>query len=130
MTSAAETGLFQVIGLDDGVYYLQESKAPDGYTLLTAPLALTVRAATANGQDWSGGSAQDALTGLTLTTGNVTSTGDTGTGVVTVQVESSKTTTLPATGGSGTRAFYTAGAILVAAAAVLLLVRKRGAGKG
>ena len=41
-TSAATTGLIDIAGLADGVYYLIENTAPAGYNLLTAPIPFTV----------------------------------------------------------------------------------------
>ena len=60
-----ENGLFKVIGLDDGTYWLKETKAPDGYNLITDPIKIEIKATTVNDQDWTAmeGPA-DALVGL------------------------------------------------------------------
>ena len=47
-------GVFKVIGLDDAVYKLKETKAPDGYNLLPAPIDFTIKAETSNNQNWTG----------------------------------------------------------------------------
>ena len=62
-----ENGLFKVIGLDDGTYWLKETKAPDGYNLITDPIKIEIKATTVNDQDWTAmeGPA-DALVGWKL----------------------------------------------------------------
>lgn len=45
-----ENGLFIVIGLDDGTYYLKETLAPSGYNTLAEPIKLVISANTNNGQ--------------------------------------------------------------------------------
>lgn len=48
-----DEGLFKVIGLDDGTYYLKETKAPDGYNILQEEIKLVISATTGNGQEKS-----------------------------------------------------------------------------
>lgn len=48
-----DNGLFKVIGLDDGTYYLKETKAPDGYNILQEEIKLVISATTGNGQEKS-----------------------------------------------------------------------------
>lgn len=50
MKSAAD-GTFIIHGLDSGVYYLKETKAPAGYRLLKDPIVLTVKATFTNDRD-------------------------------------------------------------------------------
>ena len=125
-----ENGLFKVIGLDDGTYWLKETKAPDGYNLITEPIKIVIDAATVNDQQWEATELpQDALTALRIevTVGGKTTSGDgnTETGIVDTNVENNQGAELPETGGMGTVIFYVLGAILVLGAGVLLIARKR-----
>lgn len=130
--TTANGGTFAVSGLDDGEYYLEETKPKDGYNTLSGPVKLTITASTTNGQAWENGQANAALTALKLTTeidGKATETKDedvqlTG-GKVTTTVENFTGATLPSTGGIGTTIFYVVGGILVVGAAVLLIAKKR-----
>jgi len=125
-----ENGLFKVSGLDDGTYWLKETKAPDGYNLITDPIKIEIKATTVNDQDWTAmeGPA-DALTALEIkvTVGSTTTsgTGDTESGIVATDIENNKGATLPETGGMGTTIFYVLGAILVLGAGGLLIARRR-----
>lgn len=87
-------------GLKDGTYYLEEVEAPAGYNLLKDPVQITVNGANATTAD---------LSSLTVT-GNV---------------ENSSGAELPETGGMGTTIFYVLGSVLILAAVVLLVTRKR-----
>lgn len=83
-------------------YYLYETKAPNGYNKLTAPVTITID--------------KD---------GNVTGCTTTNHEIQTLYVENKTGSTLPSTGGMGTKLFYTIGGILMAGAAIVLVVRKR-----
>lgn len=124
LTSDAN-GLFKVIGLDDGTYYLKETKAPTGYNLLSSEITVVITATTTNGQTWTDGQASSALTKLEVTADGTAGTGDTSTGIAGITVANNKGSTLPETGGMGTTIFYVLGSILVLGAAVLLITRKR-----
>lgn len=87
-------------GLADGTYYLEETAAPAGYNMLEAPVSVTVNGASATEAD---------LSALTVTQDVANDTG----------------TVLPSTGGMGTTIFYVVGSILVLAAVVLLITKKR-----
>ena len=96
-------GKVRVIGLDNGIYYLEETVAPAGYNKLTARQKFTI----ANGN-------LDAQF-----TGDIFSTGS---GVHVVNKTGSM---LPETGGMGTTIFYVAGGLLVGGAVVALVSKKR-----
>lgn len=122
-------GLFKVIGLDDGTYYLKETKAPDGYNKITEPIEIVITAATENDQNWEAGEGpKDALTALeiqvTVGSSETSGNGDTETGIVATDIQNNKGAELPGTGGMGTTIFYVLGAILVLGAGVLLIARR------
>ncbi len=124
LTSGAD-GLFKVIGLDDGTYYLKETKAPTGYNLLSSEIKVVITATTTNGQTWTDGRANSALTKLEVTADGKAGTGDTSTGIVGITVANNKGSTLPETGGMGTTIFYVLGTILVLGAAIMLITKRR-----
>lgn len=96
MTSNSDSALV-LNGLDAGTYYLEETKAPDGYNKLTDPVTVTI---TEDGKV------------------NETANG-------TVYVSNNAGATLPSTGGMGTTLFYVIGGGLMVAAVVLLVTKKR-----
>lgn len=107
-TGAVDTikvnGKVHISGLDKTTYWLEETKAPDGYNMLTErkPVSLT------------NGSNNTTLTSSTW------SEADHG-----VAVENNAGTVLPSTGGMGTTLFYVIGGGLMVAALVLLITKKR-----
>lgn len=119
-----ENGLFKVIGLDDGTYYLKETVAPSGYNTLADPIKLVISANTNNGQNGFGKTTE--LTTIDVTVDNGSAKGGTvATGTVSITVENNRGTTLPGTGGIGTTIFYVVGGGLMVAAAILLVTKKR-----
>ena len=119
-----ENGLFKVIGLDDGTYYLKETVAPSGYNTLADPIKLVISANTNNGQNGFGKTTE--LTTIDVTVDNGSAKGGTvATGTVSITVENNQGTTLPGTGGIGTTIFYVVGGGLMVAAAILLITKKR-----
>lgn len=105
-------GKFSITGLDAGTYYLKETTAPAGYNLLKDPVEIVITADI------------DATTNVGTAT---VSYGENSTG--TVKVENKTGTELPSTGGIGTTIFYVLGSVLVVAAGVLLVTKKRMDGK-
>lgn len=115
-----DAGHIEVKGLDDGTYWLKETKAPIGYNLLEEPYEFVIKADTKNGQTWDG-KPEDALDLVTQTgEGYIDANGG-----ITVKVANNKGSTLPETGGIGTYIFYIGGAALILVAGVLLVTKKR-----
>lgn len=110
-----EAGNPVIRGLDDSVnYYLYETKSPAGYNLLSEPVSFRIAA----------GYSED---GSKLSAGNPTVTignGEPSTTLSTNVVNQSGAE-LPSTGGMGTTLFYVLGGVLVLAAVVLLVTKKR-----
>lgn len=125
LTSAETTGLFSVAGLDAGTYKLREIVAPSGYNLLSDDITVVITATTTNGQTWTDGQASSALINLAVTADDEAGTGNTSTGIAGITVANNKGSTLPETGGMGTTLFYVLGSVLVLAAVVLLVTKKR-----
>ena len=96
-------GLARIKGLDNGTYYLKETKAPDGYTLLTTPASFTISSANLYKEVHDG----------------VVSAG------AAVYVENNKGVTLPETGGLGTLLFTVLGGGTALGTGVVLVTKKR-----
>lgn len=96
-------GLVSVVGFDNGTYYLEEVKTPDGFNQLASRHSFTI----ADGYLQS------------IFNGNIYSTGSG------VHVVNKSGTMLPETGGMGTTLFYIVGGVLVVAAVVVLITKKR-----
>lgn len=105
-----ENGAAKFRGLDAGIYYLKEIAAPAGYNLLKVEVEVEITA-TYN---------EDG----TLKASSAISTNK-GQYVQTQSIENKSGAELPSTGGMGTTIFYVLGSILVLAAVVLLVTKKR-----
>lgn len=117
-------GLFKVIGLDDGTYFLEETEAPGSYNKLTAPVKVAITATTVNNQSWDATPAK-ALTKLDVTADSKAGTGNVDTGIASINIANSKGSTLPSTGGIGTTIFYVLGGTLVVGSGIALVTKKR-----
>ncbi len=107
-------GDITVKGLKEGTYYLEETKAPDGYNKLTAPVKVDIANDSTDIHKLDSVKA-DGVDGIV--------SDDKAIGTITIA--NNKGSTLPSTGGMGTKLFYTIGGILMAGAAIVLVVRKR-----
>lgn len=140
-----ENGKIKIKGLDDGTYYLKETKAPTGYNQLEGAVKLEIKANTQNNQSWTEtpsdalltwDTSNDKATGLKLTIGEDESAEITYSltavedeygenGAVEAIIKNNKGSSLPSTGGIGTTIFYTVGGVLVVGAGVTLIAKKR-----
>ncbi|MDD7312425.1 MAG: SpaH/EbpB family LPXTG-anchored major pilin [Clostridiaceae bacterium] len=118
--TSGENGLFKVIGLDAGTYFLEEIVAPTGYNMLEKPIKIVITATVDASED---SASLDALT-ITVDDGTATA-GNLDSGIVATTVKNNKGATLPETGGMGTTLFYVLGGVLVVGAVVLLITKKR-----
>ena len=102
VSATIKAGKVTIKGLESGTYYLEETKAPAGYNVLAERVEVKIDHA------------------------NLTATVEGGTYVSGgVQVINQTGAELPSTGGIGTTIFYVVGGLLVVAAGVLLVTRKR-----
>ena len=104
-------GSYSISGLDSGVYYLKETKAPAGFNKIPDAKAVTIDAESKN----------SVYTG-TYTVDPVKNSGNYEGKVVIVNKTGSL---LPYTGSTGKVVFITVGSVLVLVVGVLLIVRKR-----
>lgn len=101
-------GKLVISGLDVGTYELTETKAPDGYIKLSAPVTITITDGNSNGKVDDGSASADGTDGY-----------------VELTVENGKGFTLPSTGGMGTMLFTAIGTVLMGGGLVLLLLYLR-----
>ncbi|MBR4021815.1 MAG: LPXTG cell wall anchor domain-containing protein [Ruminococcus sp.] len=121
------SGIINIIGLDEGTYYLKETAAPDGYNVLPEEIKVVI---TANTQDNTSDPINNATENLTVQVNEGTAVegleaNDNYTGVLQIQVANNKGTTLPETGGIGTKIFYILGGTLVIGSGAALVIKKR-----
>lgn len=116
-------GKLNIAGLNKGVYYLYETKAPDGYNRITEPIKIEITEATT--EKAKNGEFSVKTLKYTIGDGTEQTVADATTGTISATVENTSGSTLPSTGGMGTKLFYTIGGILMAGAAIVLVVRKR-----
>jgi LPXTG-motif cell wall-anchored protein len=117
--NGTKNAVFTFNRIDDGDYMLVETVTPSGYNTI-APQKFTVSATHASG----------ALTALSGNPANgavitMTSTLTEDEAKLSTNVLNNSGTVLPSTGGIGTTIFYVVGSILVVAAGVLLITKKR-----
>lgn len=99
-----EAGKVTVKGLDSDTYWLEETKAPDGYNKLAGRVEVKIE----------NGNLTTTMTGDTWAEGNGG-----------VQITNKTGAELPSTGGMGTTIFYIAGTVLVLGAGLVLVTRRR-----
>ena len=99
--------------LTPGTYYLFETKAPDGYNTLEAPIEIIVSDGHIN---WTQGTHQIAK--------DSSREGDIVDHTATFNVQNTAGAELPSTGGPGTKLIYLIGLILAALSGAGLVIRR------
>ena len=119
----AEGTPFTFSGLDDGEYKLVETTTPSGYNDID-DIEFEIIATHTNGDT----PVLENLNGNKIS-GEITFASNTTDGSLSANVINNKGAELPSTGGMGTTIFYVVGSILVLAAVVLLVTKKRMSGE-
>lgn len=107
MESADATGVFNIIGLDAGTYYLKETEAPAGYNLMTEVKEIKIVAGHTE-------MFEDVATLNLEDSENMSN-----------NIVNKSGSTLPSTGGMGTKLFFLGGGSMVAVAGIFLITKKR-----
>jgi hypothetical protein len=119
---AGQTGRFQLEGIQPGTYWLEETAAPAGFSLLAEPVKFTI--ATTGAVTLGQGSTGQGSTGQG-SGGVVTSTDADGDGIFLLTVRDVPALELPESGGIGWWPFTTAGSALLLGALALALTGNR-----
>ncbi|MBR3175635.1 MAG: LPXTG cell wall anchor domain-containing protein, partial [Oscillospiraceae bacterium] len=104
-------------------YGLLETKAPTGYNLMKDPIIITLTGS----YDGTNAKVTTTNNSVTITNGTIAVGADQHPlqPVATACVNNQSGTQLPSTGGIGTTIFYVVGGVLVLAAIILLVTKKR-----
>ena len=112
-------GVLRFEGLSAGDYVISEIKAPAGYNLLKESINISIT--------WNAPAENSTECSWTVSGHDGAVIDD---GIVKITIENQSGTELPSTGGMGTNVFYVLGGVLVLAAVVLLVTRKRMSSRG
>lgn len=111
-----DNGVVVVKGLDDGTYLIEEVTAPAGYNAIVGDKTIVIEATTENGDSWDGVASSALIKILNDADSDA---------LVDLQVINNKGAVLPETGSFGTKLFITIGSVMILAAVVILVVRKK-----
>lgn len=132
--TATSTKLITIKGLDDGDYVIKEIVTPSGYNSIPAAgKTWTISATTGNVQNWTAytNPGAGALTAIDLTEDETSineykgALADPNKGMVKASIENKAGSTLPTTGGMGTRLFVLGGGCMAGLAGLYLVSKKR-----
>lgn len=115
-------GNVTIQGLAEGTYYLHETKAPAGYNKLVEDIEIRIIAGDPVAEKNPDGTWQRTPPTIEMDSTQITE-GEAGNFVL--NVINNVGSKLPSTGGIGTTIFYVIGGLLMAAAVVALIVKKR-----
>jgi fimbrial isopeptide formation D2 family protein/LPXTG-motif cell wall-anchored protein len=116
-----ENGIITFEGLGEGTFTIKEMEAPEGYNKLTEEITIEISFNEHGTPKWTATQKVGKGEGKDMTLeGNLFA----------FEVVNKAGATLPTTGGMGTTLFYVVGAVLVMAAVVLLITKKRVANEG
>lgn len=122
----AQDGTISFKQLDEGIYYLKETKAPNGYTLLANPIKIEIEAAKdVNG--YANGKFTLRINGKEITEGKeaYVSHKEENNGLSYAAVENHKGFNIPMTGGMGIALFLAVGAAGIVIVSVLLVKKSK-----
>jgi len=129
-TTAASTGELDIGALiangslPAGTYVIHEAQTVDGYNILDHDIIVKVTAKISDTAD-TAATISEVGTDVTWEVVGEGATVDPNTGLITIRIENKKGSQLPETGGMGTTILYVAGSILVLAAVILLVTKRR-----
>ena len=120
--STGTDGIISFAKLDEGTYYLKETKAPQGYTLLANPVKVEI-IANKDGEGKATGTFALKVDDkeITAQSGDYVTRLDQNTGTAIVAVENHKGFTLPSTGGMGIFVFLTIGVVGILTVSVVII---------
>lgn len=125
-TLSTSGGKINVNGLDEGTYWLVETKAPNGYTLLTNPIKIEIIATNPKNGTFTLEINDTAITAETEKDGNIYQSHKKVTqGIASVAVQNYPGFTLPQTGGMGVTLFLLAGAAGIIVLSIAVMKKKR-----
>ncbi len=111
--TVGDDGILRFEGIPSGEYTITETKAPEGYNMLNDTIKVTIS------------SEDQVVDGKAVVVFTYSEPAVDSNGVARVAVVNQIGSELPSTGGRGTTMFYILGGVLVLAAVVLLVARKR-----
>lgn len=123
-TITTDAGQVKMYGLSDGIYYLKETEAPEGYSLNTHVYTIEIES-TINSESGLLEKWDITIDGTATTTFEVKGGTATRTVHTPVDILNTKLATLPSTGGIGTTIFTIGGIVIMVAAAALYFANRR-----
>jgi len=124
---SGDDGVIKFAGLGIGEYTIKEDATLDGYNLLTGDITVNITGKVGT-KELNATTIDDGTEKITwnyAVTGADSSAYTSDANHIVITVENNKGATLPETGGIGTTIFYVAGSLMVLAAAILLITKRR-----